>query len=209
METGESATMICPAVGGIVLCGGRSTRMGRSKAWLPFGNEFLLQRVVRILSSVVEPIVVVAAPDQEVPPLPAEVLIVRDSVEGLGPLNALATGLAALQGKVEAAYFSACDVPYLKPEFVRRVVELLGDRAIGVPRVDGYLHPLAAVYRVEVLPKVLDLLNLGHRRLGLLLDEVPTRTIEAWELADVDAAFDSLRNVNAPDEYERASRSIP
>ena len=52
METGESATMICPAVGGIVLCGGRSSRMGRSKAWLPFGNEFLLQRIVRILRAI-------------------------------------------------------------------------------------------------------------------------------------------------------------
>ena len=183
--------------------------MGRPKAWLPFGHEFLLQRVVRILSAVVEPIVVVAAPDQEVPPLPAEVLIVRDRVEGLGPLNALATGLAALQGKVEAAYFSGCDAPFLKPEFVFRVVELLGERMIGVPRVGGFLHPLAAVYRIEVLPKVLDLLNLGYRRLGLLLDEVPTRTIEARELADVDAAFDSLRNVNTPDEYESASRSVP
>ena len=43
-------------VGGIVLCGGRSSRMGRPKAWLPFGDELMLPRVVRILREVVEPV---------------------------------------------------------------------------------------------------------------------------------------------------------
>ena len=56
--------------GGIVLCGGKSTRMGVAKAVLPFGPETMLQRVVRLLGTVVAPIVVVAARDQELPPLP-------------------------------------------------------------------------------------------------------------------------------------------
>ncbi len=110
---------------GIVLCGGRSSRMGRPKAWLPFGNELMLQRVVRVLCEVVDPMVVVAAPGQEVPPLPPEVAIVRDEIEGKGPLGGLAAGLAALEGRVEAAYLSSCDVPFLMPGFVQRVVEVL------------------------------------------------------------------------------------
>ena len=60
-------------VGGIVLCGGRSTRMGTSKAMLPFGPETMLQRVVRLLGTVVSPIIVVAAPEQSLPKLPDEV----------------------------------------------------------------------------------------------------------------------------------------
>src|SRR5829696_6313049 len=72
--------------GGIVLCGGKSTRMGTSKALLPFGPETMLQRVVRILAGLVSPIVAVAAADQELPPLPTEVLISRDEREGRGPL---------------------------------------------------------------------------------------------------------------------------
>ena len=107
--------------GGIVLCGGLSSRMGQPKAWLPFGNEFLLPRVVRILREVVDPVIVVAAPGQELPPLPTEVEIVRDREEGLGPLNGLASGLAALLDRVDAVYLSSCDVPFLRPEFVRRI----------------------------------------------------------------------------------------
>src|SRR5437870_5114125 len=105
-------------VGGIVLCGGQSTRMGRPKAWLPFAGELMLQRVVRLLGTAVQPIVVVAAPEQDVPPLPPEVNIVRDDERGRGPLQGLAAGLSALAGQVDAAYLSSCDVPFLQPAFV-------------------------------------------------------------------------------------------
>src|SRR5947209_3681539 len=127
---------------GVVLCGGQSKRMGRAKAWLPFAGEFMLPRVVRLLRQAVEPVVVVAAPDQEVPPLPAEVAVVRDEEKGRGPLQGLAAGLHALAGRVEAAYLSSCDVPLLRPAFVRRLVELLGEHAVCVPRAGGYHHPL-------------------------------------------------------------------
>src|SRR5262245_66661702 len=81
-------------VGGIVVCGGHSRRMGRPKDWLPFGTELLLQRVVRTVGEAVEPIVVVAANDQELPPLPSCVEIARDRNRDRGPLEGLAAGLA-------------------------------------------------------------------------------------------------------------------
>src|SRR5947207_754248 len=111
--------------GGVVLCGGRSSRMGAPKAWLPFGDELMLPRVVRIVGEAIGQVVVVAAPGQDVPPLPGDVRVVRDEVEGRGPLGGLAAGLAALEGEADAVYLSSCDVPLLKPEFVRCVVGLL------------------------------------------------------------------------------------
>src|SRR5207245_8002145 len=91
---------------GIVLCGGQSSRMGRLKAWLPFGDELMLPRVVRLLSDAVSPIVVVAAPEQVVPPLPADVQVVRDEEKGRGRLQGLLAGLTALRGGADAAYLS-------------------------------------------------------------------------------------------------------
>src|SRR5216684_9392872 len=145
-------------VGGIVLGGGQSKRMGRPKAWLPFAGELMLSRVVRLLGDAVNPVVVVAAPDQEVPPLPLDVPIVRDADKGRGPLQGLAAGLAALRGEADAAYLSSCDVPFLQPAFVRRLIDLLGEHAICVPRVGDYHHPLAAVYRLDVVDTVARLL---------------------------------------------------
>lgn len=192
--------------GGIVLCGGRSKRMGRPKAWLPFAGETMLARVVRLLGEAVRPVVVVAAPDQDIPPLPPEVAVVRDEKEGRGPLQGLAAGLAALRGRADAAYLSSCDVPFLKPAFVRRLVELLGDHLICVPRVGGYHHPLAAVYRLEVAEAVARLLAEDRLRPFFLFEAVPTRVVEAAELADVDPTFQTLRNLNTPEDYEAALR---
>jgi molybdenum cofactor guanylyltransferase len=195
-------------IGGIVLCGGKSRRMGRSKALLPFGGETMLQRVVRILSEVVQPFVVVAAPDQELPTLPAAVTVVHDEEKGRGPLQGLAAGLAALRGQADAAYISSCDVPFLKPAFVRRLIDILGDHAICVPKVGDYHHPLAAVYRLNVAEAVNKLLAENRLRPTFLFDAVPTRIATAAELVDVDRDFQSLRNLNSPEDYEAALREF-
>jgi molybdopterin-guanine dinucleotide biosynthesis protein A len=195
-------------VGGVVLCGGQSQRMGRPKAWLPFAGEVMLARVVRLLGEVVEPVVVVAAPGQEVPPLPAGVAVVRDEEKGRGPLQGLAAGLAALEGRAEAAYLSSCDVPFLRPAFVRRLIDLLGGHSICVPRVGGYHHPLAAVYRLSAGAAAARLLAENRLRPFFLFEAVPTRVVEAHELTDVDPALQTLRNLNTPEDYEAAVREV-
>ena len=193
-------------VGGIVVCGGQSKRMGRPKAWLPFAGELMLPRVLRRLGEAVGPCVVVAAPDQALPPLPPGVDVVRDEAKGRGPLQGLAAGLKGLQGRADAAFASSCDVPFLNPHFVRRMIELLGDKQICVPYVGGYHHPLAAVYRLEVAAAVERLLVEDRLRPVFLFDLVPTRVVEAAELAEVDPTFQTLRNLNTPEEYEAALR---
>ena len=84
--------------GGIVLCGGKSTRMGVPKATLPFGPETMLQRVVRLLGTVVTPIVAVAAREQVLPELPDDVIVTRDEREAKGPLEGLRAGLSSAAG---------------------------------------------------------------------------------------------------------------
>lgn len=180
--------------------------MGRPKAWLPIAGELMLPRMVRLLREAVSPIVVVAAPEQELPMLPDDISIVRDEENDRGPLQGLAAGLTALVGGADAAFASSCDVPFLRPAFVKRMVDLLGSNQICVPRVGEYLHPLAAVYRVDVLEVVRQLLQENRLRPVYLFDVAPTRIVEASELVEVDPTFESLRNLNTPDEYERALR---
>ncbi len=180
--------------------------MGRPKAWLPFGGELMLPRVVRILREVVEPVVVVATPGQDVPPLPRDVVVIRDEIEGKGPLAGLAAGLATLEGVCDAVYLSSCDLPLLRPAFVRRVVSLVGDSLAAAPHVGDFFHPLAAAYRVAALPVVRARLAAGLLRMTDLLEVLGARPIGAAELPDADAELDSLRNLNTPEEYEAACR---
>lgn len=195
-------------VGGVILCGGQSKRMGRPKAWLPFGPETLLQRVARLMGEVVEPLVVVAAPGQDIPELPAAVDIVRDEEQGRGPLQGLLAGLEGLRGKADAAYVSSCDVPFLRPAFIRRLIDLIGEQWICVPRVGEYHHPLAAVYRLEVVDIVRRLLAADRLRPFFLFEAAPTRVVEADELNASDPTFVSLRNLNTPEEYEKALATL-
>ena len=180
--------------------------MGRAKLSLPFGPELMLPRVVRILSEVVAPVVVVAASRQELPELPRDVLVARDEQEHLGPLAGLAAGLEALSDRCEAAYVSSCDVPLLRAEFVRRVIELLGENDIAIPRDGQYHHPLAAVYRTRLAKDARELLNAGRMRPVGLLERGRVQEFDVEVLRDVDPTLDSLRNVNGPEEYEAALR---
>ena len=189
--------------GGIVLCGGNSTRMGRSKALLPFGPETMLQRVVRLLASVVQPIVAVAAVDQVLPTLPGSVIVTRDEREGRGPLEGLRAGLKALPPEIEGAYVTSCDVPLLVPAFVLQMLDLADGFDIAVMEIDGFAHPLSAVYRRKTLPYIEDLLANDRLRPAFLFDAVRTRRVTAEEITS-DSDLRTLRNLNTPEDYERA-----
>ena len=198
-----SPTSISPA--GIVLCGGKSSRMGRSKALLPFGPELMLQRVVRILSAVASPIVVVAAPDQELPPLSGDVLLARDEREGRGPLEGLLAGMKELTRHGYPAdlaiYATSCDVPLLAPEFIRQVLVALGPHQAAVPVEDRFFHPLAAAYRLAVLPEIEALLAADQLRPAFLFDRVSTCRIPVETLRTADPELRSLQNCNQPEDH--------
>ena len=196
--------------GAIVLCGGKSSRMGRDKATLPFGPELMLQRVIRLLSEVVDlpQIVVVAAPGQLLPELPVGVRITHDDRSERGPLQGLAAGLKLCDDRVEAVYVTSCDVPLLVPTFVSRMFELLTDHDIAVPYDGQYHHPLAAVYRPAVLSHVQRLLDADRLRPRFLFDEVRCREVRMDELQAVDPELTTLDNLNTPEDYLAALSSV-
>ena len=190
--------------GGIILCGGKSSRMGTSKAHLEFGTETLLQRIVRIMGEVLDPLVVVAANGQELPNLEAKVMICRDKNEGQGPLEGLAAGLEALKDRCDAVFLSSCDVPFLKKEFILGMIEALGESRMCIPRTEAYFHPLASVYRVDVLPDVQQLLGEKKLRPFFLLEKVNGKIIEEAQLKQFDPELFSLKNLNTPEDFQQA-----
>jgi molybdopterin-guanine dinucleotide biosynthesis protein A len=199
--------------GGIILCGGKSSRMGWPKATLPFGPELMLQRVARLVGEAVRPLVVVASPQQELPSLRPEILVVRDRREDRGPLEGLCAGLEALQDRAAAAYATSCDVPLLVPQFVRVMIDRLGDHQIAVPADGEFHHPLAAVYRTDVLPEIQLLLAADQLRPQFLFERVRTRRVSIEELRAADPDLQTLANLNRPADYlaaiQRAGFQLP
>ncbi len=201
---------------GIVLAGGRSSRMGTPKAALEWHGSTLLRRTAGILCRVTDgPVVVVRAEGQPLPALPAQVELVDDPREGLGPVQGLAAGLAATAGRAEIAFACSTDMPFLHPAFVRRVLRAAAEGAdVGLPVARGYPQPLAAAYRTTLAPVAERLVREGRLRPAFLFDEcVVTRLDEAALRADpvlaaLDPDLDSVINVNEPADYA-AARARP
>ncbi|MBA4019102.1 MAG: molybdopterin-guanine dinucleotide biosynthesis protein MobA [Pirellula sp.] len=196
--------------GAVVLCGGKSSRMGRSKALLPFGSETMLQRTIRtVREATAGPIVVVAAAAQELPPLPADVAVVVDARSDRGPLEGMAAGLRHLAPASDVAFVTSCDVPLLTADFIRFVHDHLGpDDDAAAPYADAFLHPLSATYRIAtVLPEVELLLAADRLRATGIFERIRTRSLDETTLRAVDPTLASLHNINRPDAYHDALRA--
>jgi molybdenum cofactor guanylyltransferase len=102
------------------------------------------------------------------------------------------------------AYVTSCDVPLLVPAFVDRMFELLSAHDIAVMEIDGFRHPLSAVYRRSVLPEVESLLAADRLRPAFLFDAMRTRQVSPAEMTPVDPELDTLRNLNTKDDYHAA-----
>lgn len=188
--------------GALVLCGGRSRRMGRDKATLAFGEECLLTRVLRRLRPVVAEAVVVARPGQILPLLPEDVGVVFDDVSDQGPLVGLIAGLGATGA--DAVFATAVDVPFLQSAVVEFLFDRLGDADAAVVEAGGYLQPLVAVYRKSLLPVAARLREEGRMRPMHLFDTARTVRIDEARLREVDPSLSSLQNLNTPEAYEDA-----
>ena len=191
--------------------------MGTPKAALEWHGSTLLRRTVGIVARATGgPVVVVRARGQDIPELPEGTIVVDDPHEGKGPLQGIATGLAALRGQAETAFVTSTDLPFLHPAFIRAVLRALGTPGgapdVALPVARGYQQPLAAAYRTSLADLAERLVEDGQLRPAFLFAKCAvTRLDEATLLADpvlaaLDPELDSVLNVNTPGDYQAARR---
>jgi molybdopterin-guanine dinucleotide biosynthesis protein A len=181
--------------------------MGQPKAWLEFGGERLLQRIVRRLRPAVSPLVVVGAPGQPLPDLPVDVARTDDQRIGWGPLEALRVGLAAVGSRQEIAFVCGCDAPFVMPEYIDVLRGLLGDAEVAVVVDEQREHPLLGLYRTRVSDAIEQLIAIGLRRPRDIFDRVATQRVPATAFLAVDPRRLALVNINDPDDYRQALRT--
>jgi len=189
------------SVTGIVLCGGRSMRMGRDKGAMPFGNETMRERVARIVGQVTSDVIIVGRRDQQG-------TTIHDPVEHQGPLAGIAAGLAA--STTDLNVIVACDMPLVRAAVLQRLIDAIGDADIAVVVVDGHASALCGVYRSRIAPAAQALLDSGERRVMALLERVTTKRLDAATFADIDPNLESFVSVDTADKYQAAlSRALP
>jgi molybdopterin-guanine dinucleotide biosynthesis protein A len=188
--------------GAIVLAGGKSARMGTPKALLRFDDTPLIEHIVGALRERFAEVIVVAAPDQALPPLPAT--LVRDEIAHQGPASGLYYGLRAARPAV--SFVTSCDAAFLNLDVVSYLVDQAPGHDAVVPRWHGRDQPLHAVYRRTVLPALEAQLSRGERRVGAVLDRVRTRRVAEEEIRSLDPEGASFFNMNTPEDYAEAQR---
>jgi molybdopterin-guanine dinucleotide biosynthesis protein A len=188
----------------IVLAGGRSRRMGAPKALLDWHGTALVHRVAETLMRACGPVVVVTAAGLDLP-LPPGAEVVVDAHSDRGPLEGVATGVAALHGRAAAVFLAAVDLPLLDVAFVADLLAALPGYDAVVPVAGGRDQPLAAAYTRSTLERSRALLDAGRSRASDLLDGMRVKRIDAAELT----AAESLQSANTPEEYRRLLATRP
>jgi molybdopterin-guanine dinucleotide biosynthesis protein A/molybdopterin converting factor small subunit len=187
-------------VGAVVLAGGRSSRMGRPKALLPFDGTPLIVHIVGALRALFDEVVVVSASGQLLPDL--HVKLVHDEVPYQGPVGGITYGLRA--SECDAAFVTSCDSAFLNRDLITHLISQVPEHDVVVPRWEGRFQPLHAVYRRTVVPLLEEQLSRGELRPVFLFDRVRTRVVEPDEIRRFDPEGASFFNMNTPDDYTAA-----
>jgi molybdenum cofactor guanylyltransferase len=184
----------------VILTGGKSSRMGQPKALLPFDDEPLIAHIIRRLGRIFAETVVVAAPDQELPPLP--VALVHDQVAYQGPVSGIYHGLKA--ATKEVCFVTSCDAPFLNLALISHLLSQITDWDVVVPFWQERFQPLHAVYRRSVAPLLHEQLERSELRPISLYPKVRTREISEDEVRRFDPEGLSFLNMNTPQDYQAA-----
>lgn len=200
LMTEQPRRWLSDRVAAVILAGGMNSRMGgRDKAFLRVGGETVLERTLRLLrTSFGEVVVVSNAPDKY---LDFSVEVTPDEITGVGPLGGLHAGLGRVTKPY--AFVTACDMPFLRRETIFFLIAQLRAQEAVVPRWDGDIEPLHALYSAALRPRIEAAIAEGALSLREFLPRVAVEYIAQERMESVPGAEESFRNVNTPEEAAR------
>jgi len=187
-------------VAGVILAGGRNSRMGgRDKAYLRVDGETVLSRTLSVLRRCFPEVVVVSNTPEKYAEFAVEVI--ADELRDCGPLG----GLHAALGRISTpyAFVTACDMPFLHVEPIRYLVACLRDQDAIVPRWDGDIEPLHALYAARLRGPIAAAVAGGARAMREFLPQIAVEYVPQAAMERVAGATEAFRNVNTPEDAAR------
>jgi molybdopterin-guanine dinucleotide biosynthesis protein A len=189
---------------GVILAGGKSRRMGRDKAFLPFGKGLLIERVIEVIQQVTADVILITnTPEQyQCFGLP----MFADIIPEAGSLGGIYTGLVS--SKTPYSLCLACDMPFVKPEFLRFLCDMAVEADVVIPRNAEDFQPLCAVYSQACHEPIRQRIEAGRLKITGFFDQVRVRVIDGELLARYDPHDVMFFNANTPEEYEKARQML-
>jgi molybdopterin-guanine dinucleotide biosynthesis protein A len=184
---------------GIILSGGKNSRMGCNKSFLTVDGERLIDRTVRILKDIFPEVMIVTNSPMEY--LDVGVQLVTDIVKGKGSLGGIYTGL--FYAASDRSFVTACDMPYLNKSFIEYLCGLAGNHDIAVPRMPEGFQPLHAVYSRRCLPNIRALMDRNKLKISGFYSGMDVLTVSPETIRAFDPEGRMFFNVNSGDDLER------
>ncbi|GAI12566.1 unnamed protein product [marine sediment metagenome] len=184
----------------IILSGGNNRRMLHNKAFLQMGQKSIIEREIEVLSTFFSRIIVVTNTPENHEHL--RVSLVSDVVPGKGPLGGIYSGLMAPKDKYN--FVVSCDLPFLNAGLISYMIELTEGHDIVVPRLNGLVEPLHAIYSKHCLIPIKRQLDRNELKIQSFFGEVKVRYIRESEIKKYDPKGIAFFNVNTEEDLGKA-----
>ena len=186
---------------GIILAGGKSSRYGKNKAFVEVDGIRLIERVIRVMSSVFPHLILITNSPHEYAYL--QLPMIEDLIKGLGPIGGIFTGLEAISD--EAGFFVACDMPFLNGRLIHHMAGIEDDFDAVLPRLGWKIEALHALYSRRCLPAIKEAIDKKEYQIIKFFNKIQVRYIDEDEIRAFDPKLRCFFNVNRPEELSTAS----
>ncbi len=184
----------------IILSGGDNRRMLCNKAFLQIGQKSIIEREIEVLSALFSRIIVVTNAPESHEHLRAN--LVCDLIPGKGPLGGIYSGLIASKDKYN--FVVGCDLPFLNAGLISYMIELTDGHDIVVPRLNGFVEPLHAIYSKHCLIPIKRQLDRNELRIQSFFGEVKVRYVRKNDIKRYDPNHTAFFNVNSEEDLKKA-----
>ena len=197
---------------GVILTGGKSSRMGQEKALMPVGGVPVFRRILDLFEKLFDEVLIVT--DREGRFAGYGCREVVDLIPDCGPLGGVYTGLHYAGSS--PVFAVSCDLPFVHVSAVELIMKEAAVHDIVVPDIHGRLHPLHATYSRRCMPYLLE--RIGDNRLNITgfvnemggemggeMQGLSIKRVSAGEWVKEDPEFRSLFNMNTIDDWNEAN----
>jgi molybdenum cofactor guanylyltransferase len=185
---------------GIILAGGKNSRMGTNKAFLEIDGTRLIDKTINIYREIFSEIIIVTNDPLSYVEF-TDAAVVTDIYKGKGPLGGIYTGL--FYSKNNYAFVTPCDMPYLNKDFIDYLTAQAGKHDVIVPELPEGYQPLHAVYSRNCLPSIKRLLLMDKLKITGFYRDMRVLTISEEQMKPFNSDGQLFHNLNTPEDLEK------
>ncbi|WP_227762269.1 molybdenum cofactor guanylyltransferase [Zhaonella formicivorans] len=183
---------------GIVLAGGKSSRMKSNKSFLRLNGRTFIETIINVLKPIFKDNIIVITNEPELYSF-LNVKLESDLFKDKGPLAGIYTGL--MVSPSHHNFFIACDMPFVSDKAIRFIIEQKANWDAVVPVIGGYIEPLYGIYSKNCIEPIKDCLVKNWLKATSFYDQVAVKTIPETIFKKMDPELKMFININTPKEF--------